>query len=151
MMSKKRVQARWVYTLIICVVMLATAVILTAASENSKSEEFPTNRKGQTYGSGLVENPNDSVLPDLIFASGVDGTDGYVLRTDLEGCGPLAKPNNPEEAMVYMDELDKLIKEAILRGDQYLYYIPLYASDGETIIGKFGISIPIDTEDFIIK
>jgi len=79
---------------------------------------------------------------DLIPAIGIEGIEGYVLRSDLDGTGPLDKPHNPDEALVYMEQLEALVKDAETRGDDYIYYIPLYASDGTTVIGKFGISAP---------
>jgi len=79
---------------------------------------------------------------DLIPAIGIEGVEGYVLRSDLDGTGPLDSPHNPDEALVYMDQLEALVKDAETRGDDYIYYIPLYASDGATVIGKFGISAP---------
>lgn len=97
--------------------------------------DFPTNASGQTYGSGGFGANN----PDLILATGIDGTTGYVLSSDLEGAGPLDRPNNPEEAMEYMRQLEELENEARARGVNYLYSIPLYASDGQTIIGQFGV------------
>ena len=65
-------------------------------------------------------------------------TKGYVYYADLER----DTPQNPEEAKEYMERLDTLIREANERGDRYLWYIPLYASDGVTVIGSFGISNP---------
>jgi hypothetical protein len=120
--------------------------------------DFPVNENGLTYGSGGFGANN----PDLILAIGIDGTTGYVLRTDLEGTGPLVRPNNPEEALRYMEELDRLAEEALrlieeldrlaaeegagddlhirIVRERNLFLIPLYASDGQTVIGEFGIS-----------
>ena len=107
-------------------------------SDGVEGEEiliFPVNENGQTFGSGGYGADN----PDLVLAYGIDGTLGYVLRTDIDGTGPLEKPNNPDEALAYMEELDKLAAEARARGESYIYTIPLYASDGRTVIGEFGV------------
>ncbi|MDR2569768.1 MAG: hypothetical protein LBD23_05665 [Oscillospiraceae bacterium] len=111
--------------------------------------DFPVNERGQTFGSGGFGSDN----PDLILATGDDGTIGYVLRTDLFSYGPsLDEPQNPEEALIYMKQFEELVKEAQARGAAYVYYIPLYDSDGQTIIGKFGMGAvpstqpPIDGE-----
>jgi len=42
-----------------------------------------------------------------------------------------------------MEIYDRLVDIARAKGEQYLYYIPLYSSDGETIIGRFGIDIAV--------
>jgi hypothetical protein len=101
--------------------------------------DFPANEHGQSYGSGGYGPSN----PDLILATGIDGTMGYVLREDLEGTGPLTMPTNPKEALEYMEALEALAAEARERGDAYIYTIPLYAEDGRTIISEFGISFSV--------
>lgn len=72
-----------------------------------------TNARGQTYGSmvGHLE-------PDLVSVAMEDGRTGYVLRTDLEGEGP---PRTP------------MTTSPVPRR------IPVYESDGLTVIGEFGI------------
>jgi hypothetical protein len=71
------------------------------------------NDNGQTYGL-------DSDGLDLIAAQGADGTYGYVLREDIE---PEFK--SLEEALEWQEQHQD--KQAI----------PLYASDGKTIVGEF--------------
>ncbi|HZK71341.1 MAG TPA: hypothetical protein VFD03_07465, partial [Clostridia bacterium] len=60
---------------------------------------------------------------------GIDGTDGYMKLKDLNK----DQPNNPEEAVAYMEKMKN--------GPTY-WDIPLYASDGETVVGKFRIFKP---------
>ena len=129
------------YVALLCTVLLFL-IIMTATADGGTATriDFPVNDAGQTYGSGLHPDFELIVKPDLILAIGVDGTEGYVLRTDLEGTGPLQRPQNAEEALVYNEQLMELAREAQARGDKYVYYIPLYASDGCTIIGEFGIT-----------
>lgn len=85
---------------------------------------FPKNENGQTYGSSADADSLETE-PDLIAALGVDGTEGYVKRTDLEG----EMPRTPEEAIASMNN-----NEAS-NGRQ----IPLYAADGKTVIGVFNV------------
>ena len=112
--------------------------------------DFPVNDRGQTFGSGGYGIDS----PDLILATGIDGTFGYVLSTDLHSYGPgLDEPQSPEEALIYMKQFEELVKDAQARGDVYVYYIPLYDSDGQTIIGEFGMGTvpptqpPIDNDE----
>ncbi|QQS01919.1 MAG: hypothetical protein IPK37_05890 [Austwickia sp.] len=72
-----------------------------------------TNARGQTYGSMAFH-----LEPDLVSVSMENGGTGYVLRTDLEGDGP---PRTP------------MTTSAVPRK------IPVYESDGVTVIGEFTI------------
>lgn len=87
---------------------------------------FPRNARGETYGSGAAAGPGLVTPwsePDLILAQSVDGTIGYVMRTDLEG----PQPKTPQEAIA-------LTKYNLAHPTRE---IPLYAVDGKTIIGNF--------------
>ena len=110
-----------------------------AASSFAKDELYQRNKNGFTYGTmeAVAKDPLVEA-PDLIACAGIDGTIGYCYKADLDG----EQPSNPEEAIKYMEELNKQIAIAIKNGEVFLRYIPLYDSDGETVIGKFGISIP---------
>lgn len=79
------------------------------------------NVNGETYGYA-IQAETIGYEPDLIAATGTNGTDGYVRGTDLEG--PI--PSSPEEAIAMQSTNGR--------------YIPLYESDGETVIGEFYIS-----------
>ena len=82
---------------------------------------YKVNKNGQTYGSASFAVSVETE-PDLILALGVDGTLGYVYAKDLQG----EMPKNPEEAIAMQKA--NAGKERV---------IPLYASDGKTIVGKF--------------
>jgi len=115
-------------------------VFRQAPGDNERADDdlpaFPVNAFGQTYGSGGF----GAQSPDLILATGIDGIVGYVLRSDLDGeTGPVIRPNNPDEAALYMEKLEELAAEARARGEWFVYTIPLYASDGRTVIGEFAI------------
>jgi hypothetical protein len=79
---------------------------------------WPTNAKGQTYGSGL-DATADTGEPDLIAAWATNGRQGYVLRTDLDG--PM--PTSPSQAVAMNSAPPRTI--------------PVYDSDGVTQIGVF--------------
>lgn len=74
------------------------------------------NDDGQTYG---LESDG---FPNLIAAQRIDGTYGYVLRDDL-----YSEPEfkSPKEALAWQEQ------------HQGKRVIPLYTSDGSTIIGEF--------------
>lgn len=144
---KKAFIRRSVYILLLCIGLLASMLITVSAGGSGKTYiDFPVNENKQTYGSGIHSEHENIEKPDLILAMGIDGTEGYVLKSDLEGTGPLQRPQNAEEALVYNEQLEALIREAEARGEEYVYYIPLYESDGRTVIGKFGVSIPISRD-----
>lgn len=84
---------------------------------------YPKNQNGQTYGSAVYATSPETE-PDLILAFGVDGTEGYLLKKDMEG----ELPNTPEEAIEMQNNRSP---------DGY--DIPLYDKDGETVIGVFHV------------
>jgi hypothetical protein len=88
--------------------------------------DYQINDNGQTYGSAMLESTK-GYEPDLISAIGIDESEGYVYATDLNG----TVPNTPEEAIELMAH----------RSDSR--EIPLYKSDGKTIIGIFRIETVI--------
>ena len=81
--------------------------------------DYPTNSKGETYGSETL-TPIVGHGPDLIAAVGTEGESGYIRATDLNR----PEINTPEEAMAYM--------KALLAGPSEKL-IPLYNSEGEQI------------------
>jgi hypothetical protein len=94
-------------------------------TDNLEISAYKVNENGETYGSELYAEVCGK-SPDLIAALGADGTIGYVRNSDL----------NPEP---------KTIEEALALND--ITEIPLYSSDGDTIIGVFkfgGESHPIE-------
>lgn len=67
----------------------------------------------------------------MIAAIGTNGVKGFVKAEDLEGY----QPSNPEEAIAYMEEIEKI--ESL--GIKYVRDIPLYSEDGVTVIGEFTV------------
>lgn len=86
---------------------------------------YSVNARGQSYGSEMqAQNPSEA--PDLVLAmdSYTRGVEGYVLLSDLRG----PQPTSLADA--------KRINELASHDRD----IPLYASDGVTVIGKFRVS-----------
>lgn len=100
-------------------------------ANNENVYEIKENENGQTYGSDLATIEYDNG-PDLISVEMENGKTGYVYRDEFYDNAN--QPNNPEEAMAYMEKVEKNIKK-------YGYYraIPVYEEDGKTEIGSFKI------------
>jgi len=90
----------------------------TQITEKLVISEYKINENGEKYGSELYADICGE-LPDLILAEGKNGEIGYVRNIDL----------NPEP---------KTIEEAIALNK--VTEIPLYSSDGKTVIGTFEFS-----------
>lgn len=86
---------------------------LIATYVSIETTPWAVNERGQTYG---VENDNGS--PDLISAYATNGLVGYVLAAELDG----PQPANPSEALTFTSPP---------------MTIPVYESDGITVIGSF--------------
>ncbi|WP_434510380.1 hypothetical protein [Desulfitobacterium sp. AusDCA] len=115
------------------------ASIVQAANTNQplamQDHKIKVNKNGETYGS-LLYVTEAGQEPDLVQTVGVDGTEGYVKYSDLMG----PEVNTPEEAAAYMKEK---------HGPRM---IPLYASDGQTVIGKYkagGLSTEIPSQEVL--
>ena len=108
------------FKLLICITAVA---VISAATMGLASERvrYQTNPSGETYGT-LEDMDMMGELPDLILAQGPDGTQGYIRASDWTG--DLAQ--TPEEAVAQMKT-----RSAELQS------IPLYAADGETVVGEF--------------
>lgn len=100
---------------------LMTETEIAIEMEKSKSPNYyPTNANGQTYGSALFAYSAE-YMPDLIAAVGTNGREGYILRSD-------------EQAAV-----DLTLEEVLSGAGNEDVTIPLYESDGKTVIGEFVI------------
>lgn len=89
----------------------------------AKNTNYPKNKNGQTYGSS-ADATSPETEPELISAIGVDGTEGYVLKKDIDG----EQPKSPEEAIAIQNSRSPGGRD-----------IPLYGVDGETVIGVFRV------------
>ncbi|MBD5082456.1 MAG: hypothetical protein HDT44_11940 [Ruminococcaceae bacterium] len=99
-----------------------------AAEETNKKLVYSVNANGQTYHDGAVDVPSMDDLPDLIGVVATNGKEGYVYKEDMYDY----MPSCPEEAVKYMEVLKEFNDQGI-----YFQIIPVYAVDGETVIGEF--------------
>lgn len=87
--------------------------------------EFGVNEQGQTYGAGGSTQGE----PDLTAVLATNGLEGFVLTTQLnQATGQTAIPSSPEEAQRQQEE----------RAGTSVA-LPVYESDGQTVIGEFVI------------
>ena len=122
-MNKSNQYITIVFILLVFGCLLINSFFLSNSKEYSGDEEvWSRNAQGETYGRNEY-----AILqtPDLIYAVNSFGLAGYVKAKDLSN-----NVATPEEALKYM------------KSDEYLYEkrIPLYKSDGITVIGDFEIS-----------
>lgn len=85
--------------------------------ENRTPTELAVNANGDTYGTSAT-----GLNPDLVLVIATNGQQGYAYATDLAG----PEINTLEEAKEYMESMTGA---ALM--------IPVYESDGETVIGEF--------------
>lgn len=126
-----------------CVMGLAVSVLVSgygiitssSADDNGKISKtidtirgyFKTNDDGETYGTYIDKGDGEYEEPDLMAVIGVNDAEGYVKKVDLYD--EENQPNNPEEAIAYMEKREK-------EGPRL---IPVYEKDGKTIIGEYRI------------
>ena len=75
---------------------------LNEVSKQEKVYEVKENNNGQTYGSELYSTEYDNG-PDLILVEMENGKTGYVYRDEFYDNEN--QPNNPEEAVAYMEKI----------------------------------------------
>ena len=127
--------------LLVAGLLIGSATAITIRADARKSP-YKTNDNGLTYGGiNPYADPEDEEMPQLIAAIGIDGTEGYIYASELD-----SPVRNPEEAVKYMEQLNKEIEVAKAANEPYLRYIPLYDNDGATVIGKYGISYSVPAE-----
>ncbi|CEQ17413.1 hypothetical protein [Paraclostridium sordellii] len=126
-----------------CVMGLAVSVLVSgygiitssSADDNCKISKtidtirgyFKTNDNGETYGTYIDKGDGEYEEPDLMAVVGVNDVEGYVKKVDLYD--EENQPNNPEEAIAYMEKREK-------EGPRL---IPVYEKDGRTVIGEYRI------------
>lgn len=116
-------------------------VYVTLAYISLTRTAWSMNDSGETYG---VITP-DGETPDLQPAMGVDANGnpvgGYVRTEDLNAFGPdwPGQPANPDEAVRWQEDRDRLYPNG--------WDIPLYRSDGHTMIGTFHIQTGTRAEE----
>ncbi|MBS2939660.1 hypothetical protein KDN32_18120 [Nocardioides sp. J2M5] len=91
---------------------------VVAAWVRTETSEWGVNAKGETYG---VQR--DGRSPDLLAVVTTDGRQGYAYVEELDGGPP---PTSPADALA-QQEADAGVRRSV----------PVYESDGETLIGEF--------------
>lgn len=144
MKVKRMINGLFIFMLVLG---LVTGTVAAVSLYNLDTDGiFSVNENGQTYGYFVpAETPEEQQMPQLIAAIGVDGTIGYVNLEDLEK----DLPQNPQEAVEYMCKMEEASSIAAIDDLEYFSYVPLYAEDGTTAIGQFGIG-HIEELDVII-
>jgi len=129
-MSISKNKTKFIYMLcsaILGVFLGISIIFFMKMAVSGEGVQYLINENGNTYGSG-ADAPSYEEMPDLIRAMGTNGKEGYVYFKDLQGF----IPNNPEEAVAYMIELEKTGFPS--------RFIPLYTQDGKTVIGEYEIA-----------
>lgn len=116
-------------TVLVVGILVAAAllIVLLLVTHASESDKYSVNENGETFGSiesAFVESDagrvlDESLFPDLILVENRDGLVGYVRREDFI----IDYPVSPEDA-------ERVNEEA-------RQPIPMYESDGITVIGSF--------------
>ena len=102
---------------------------MNVAVPHKDKSEYEVNENGETFGTCRdVIYPEDE--PDLIFATGDNGVEGYVRKTELDD-DEMAKCETPEEAVRIQEEREK--------NGNPPRVINVYESDGVTVIDTFTI------------
>lgn len=103
---------------------------LTTTYVSTELTDWGVNAKGETYG---VENVNGS--PDLTAVIATNGQTGYAYGADLAAAhGP--EPTSPDHALEMQEE----------RAGQSVS-VPVYESDGETVVGEFVIDFATGSDE----
>jgi hypothetical protein len=130
-------------TLGIFLTSVISYTIVSTANKNfiEAPTEVPINENNQTYGES-----GNGLNPDLVLSQGINGVIGYVSVKEISD---YIQPNREtkKDMSNHMKKLNKLIQKAKDNNQPYLYYVPVYESDGKTVIDKFGVSIPTVTVD----
>lgn len=89
---------------------------LTATYSDVRTTEWATNDSGSTFG-----QENYRGTPDLVAVTATNGRQGYVYARKLAQ----PSPSSPAEALAWQ------------AGPQVTAQVPVYESDGKTVIGEF--------------
>lgn len=139
--------------------MIAFARLVLTVHTLTPVYTWPVNHNGETYGYIYIDDEKDvQYNPDLerVFGASIilaDGstnqeTEGYIRKTEKDLYMGLEPPRSPEDALRYDNELLELAYNARTSGRDFVFYIPVYASDGITIVGSYGIG---RAEDIIMR
>lgn len=102
----------------------------SAAATTQKSAPVERNARGQSYGSAATTT-KDADLPDLILSIGTKSETGYIKASDLP-----PTPKTKAEAAALPKTTDASGRAVSTAQSKT---IPLYKSDGTTVIGQFRV------------
>lgn len=95
-------------------------------AERLVNGDWPRNSRGESYGPECLKEITGSE-PDLVSAEGIDGTLGYIRRSDMwDSRFGIRTPEDAEAYMAFITAVGA-------------YTIPLYNAEGE-VIGEFPVS-----------
>ena len=126
----------------LCFLIVCTLVLSGFADSRDINNRFDpahiydVNQNGQTYGSAMYAVSPEKE-PDLVLAEAIDGTQGYVYSSDLNS----EMMESPEEMLLINKKYKEMWENALVGEVVVARYIPLYDSDGKTVIGDFPITI----------
>ena len=114
-------------SLLVILALLSVTFTPALASDAHQSQTYAVNANGETYGNNLQAIAL-GYEADLIAAVGQFGIEGYVRKSELYDDGVTC----PDDA----------------KNAPSVYYIPLYKSDGTTVIGRFKVGgVESETQD----
>lgn len=120
---------------IICVIcsliFMFLCIVPAFAEDYTQNSTYLINENGETYGTA-IQAKLVGYESDLILAVGENNTVGYVRATDLD------------------DYVSSPLDAQNLETNNTTSYIPLYSSDGETIIDRFALALDIK-ENVLVK
>lgn len=97
---------------------------LTATYVNQTITEWATNEHGQSYG---IENSNGR--PDLVAVVATNGKTGYAFRADMDDAA------GEDEQKAFKSPEDAIAWQKARQG--MTFSVPVYESDGTTLVGEF--------------
>jgi hypothetical protein len=98
------------------------------------TSDFPLNASGQTYGSDSAANTAEE-MPDLIAVVGDDGTQGFILKSDLLTAEPESL-SSPEAALAWQRQIQR----------DGAPQLAVYDVSGKNRIGTFSLVLGSDEE-----
>ncbi|MGW8812985.1 hypothetical protein [Gordonia terrae] len=101
-----------------------------AAAPAAADQKVQRNSRGQTYGSA-AETTVDTKLPDLVLSIGTNGRTGYIKSADIP-----ATPKTKAQASALPERTDSTGQRVRASAPKT---VPVYESDGTTVIGQFHI------------
>ncbi len=110
--------------IIMAIILISFCTIPVAGECQIRKSIYLVNENGETYGTA-AQAASVGYEADLILAVGENNTVGYVRSTDLD------------------DDIKTPTQVANLSNTNTVSYIPLYSSDGETVIDRFVVSLDI--------